>query len=945
MALLAALIGLAAWVAFPMTPASATSGHIQVGPTTDGNNNPMQACGIKVEFFGYGAGAHTGVVAFSASSPSSGTPVVIVAASDPQTFPFTGNDGVADYYINTSAMTSNSAHGFHITVNTTVDGGTTETHTIYIDACDVTLSVVKAGPTGAGNVKNPGDTFSYTLTVSNSGNAPANSFVVTDDLPTGLTMTNPPSGPGFDCTASTSTSVSCSYSGSLTTGTAVVTVPVQISSTFTGTSLSNTGAVNQTSSNTVVTTVHQSPVLGVVKVGPTGAAQAKNPGDTFSYTLTVTNSGYGPASTFTVTDALPTGLTTTSLPSGSGFTCTASSSTNVVCTWGGTLAPSGTAVLTVPVQLSSTFTGTSITNTGAVNGTNSNDVVTTVNQSPSLSVVKAGPTGAAQVKHPGDTYSYTLTVSNSGNAAATSFTVTDALPAGLTTTSPPSGTTGFDCTASTATNVSCAFSGSLTTGTAVVTVPVQISSTFTGTSLSNTGAVDNTSSNTVVTTVEPNPSAEVTKTNNANGDDQFSTAEEAPAVSQPVTFKLHVKNTSPYAINVGQSISDLVWVGAEPTQETAPTTYSCLPAITNLAPNAAADCTFTADSYAPADGVTKSDRATVTLTKYTAPVSSLRRLTAAVVAAPPSFTATSNVSTVKTNVPLTRVAAVAPSVTPSQCVNGVATAPSYTVPVTPGVVYSPAVGGVGVAGTTTTVTATAAPGFVLTNPNDSPFTVTFGPAAPNCAPPPPPPVTPTPPPSPAPDQNLGVSKTGPGSAHPGDELVYTIDVTNVKGTPATAFTVTDVLPAGLSYSSADGTGFTCANAGQAVTCVYSGTLAVGQQASIIVRALLDSAYAGKTVANTVIVDPGRADTDATDNASTATTDVVAAPITGGGGGAAEEPSPSPSAEPTGGGGGGGGVGLPFTGANSEQVLQLGVGLLLAGLFLVLVMRRRRDATE
>jgi uncharacterized repeat protein (TIGR01451 family) len=487
----------------------------------------------------------------------------------------------------------------------------------------------------------------------------------------------------------------------------------------------------------------------------------------------------------------------------------------------------------------------------------------------------------------------------------------------------------------------------------VITVPVHFVAGSVGTATDSahvnpvTGESD-TADNTKTfdTNVEPTPSAEVTKTANANGDDEFGENEIAPTVGREVVFKLHIKNTSPYAISVGQTISDAVSLSTDgPSQENQPLSFSCLPAIINLAPNAAADCTFTAEGYSPADGVTKSDVATVTLTKYVAPVESLRRFAALAVAAPP-FTATSNVATVKTVVAPTRVDAVAPTLIASQCVNGVPTAPSFTVPVSPGVIYAPAVGGPGVPGTTILVKATPATGFVLTNPGASPFSITFGQLA-NCGgnPPPPPVVVPTPSPSatPAPEQNLGISKTGPGSAQPGDELVYTIDVTNVKGTPATAFTVTDVLPAGLSYSSAEGPGFTCANAGQAVTCVYSGTIAVGEKASFIVRALLDAAFTGKTVANTAVVDPGRADTDAADNSATATTDVVSAPLTGGGGGAAEEPAASPSPEPA--TGGGGGVGLPFTGSDAGRLLQLGVTLLLVGIFTALVARRRRTGTE
>jgi uncharacterized repeat protein (TIGR01451 family) len=270
---------------------------------------------------------------------------------------------------------------------------------------------------------------------------------------------------------------------------------------------------------------------------------------------------------------------------------------------------------------------------------------------------------------------------------------------------------------------------------------------------------------------------------------------------------------------------------------------------------------------------------------------------------------------------LTQASAVAPTATQAQCSNGVATTPSYTVPTTTGVVYTPATGGTATPGSTVTVTAAAAAGYVLSGPVS--FPLVFA-AAPDCA------------------ENVGVSKTGPGSAQPGDELVYAIDVTNVKGTPATGFTVTDVLPTGLSFSSATGTGFTCSNLGQTITCLYSGSLPAGQKATIAVRALLDSTFTGKTVANTAIVDPGRADTDAADNSSTATTTVVPLPLTGGGGGTAEAPSPSPSAAPT---GGGGDAALPFTGSDSARQLQAGVSLLVLGLFLALIARRRRAASE
>jgi uncharacterized repeat protein (TIGR01451 family) len=297
----------------------------------------------------------------------------------------------------------------------------------------------------------------------------------------------------------------------------------------------------------------------------------------------------------------------------------------------------------------------------------------------------------------------------------------------------------------------------------------------------------------------------------------------------------------------------------------AATAVTCAPALT-LAVDASGDCFYSMPGYTPADGVTKTNVATVYLTKTPA-LLTLRRFAAAV-AAPAGTPIVSSSSSVTTHVP----AVIVP-----------------VVPVTP--------------------------------------------------------VVPVPPVVVAPVQDLGLAKSGPGAAHPGDELVWTIDVTNVKGTPATGFTVTDALPAGTSYSSAEGTGFACSHAAAVISCKYTGSLAVGGSAHVLVRALLLESFAGTTVDNTAVVDPGRADETAANNSATATTAVTPAapaavdspsgPVQGGGGGEAAGPVTVPgptSAE---------GSGLPFTGWATARTLQVGLALLLAGLLLSLAARARR----
>jgi uncharacterized repeat protein (TIGR01451 family) len=314
----------------------------------------------------------------------------------------------------------------------------------------------------------------------------------------------------------------------------------------------------------------------------------------------------------------------------------------------------------------------------------------------------------------------------------------------------------------------------------------------------------------------------------------------------------------------------------------------------------------------------------------------------------------------------THVAPGAVIVNPSVCAGNPSapTVPTFTVPSTAGITYSPAAGGTATPGTTINVTATANAGYVIDVGGVlSPSVVLHAtiPAAPtNCTGGGPGnpttggngnPTTGGTPPSPAAGvNNLGLSKAGTGNAVPGDELVWTLAVTNTSGAAATGFMVTDVLPTGLSYSLAEGPQFDCTVTQQTISCTYKGSLAVGQTASVTVRALLDSAYQSILVRNVATLDPNRSDNNAADNTSTADTS-VALPATGGGvvvggttGGAVAPPA-KPVAKPGtpaagGSGGGGGGGALPFTGSPSSQLVQTGLAMLLLGWYFVTVGRRR-----
>ncbi|MGI8785711.1 MAG: hypothetical protein ACR2L2_18920 [Acidobacteriota bacterium] len=103
----------------------------------------------------------------------------------------------------------------------------------------------------------------------------------------------------------------------------------------------------------------------------------------------------------------------------------------------------------------------------------------------------------------------------------------------------------------------------------------------------------------------------------------------------------------------------------------------------------------------------------------------------------------------------------------------------------------------------------------------------------------------------APD--LAISKSHTGSFTQGANGVYTIQILNVGvGATSGTTTVTDTLPAGLSFVSATGTGWNCSAAGAAVTCVNTGPIAPAASSTITLTVAVSAAASG-TLTNTVTV--------------------------------------------------------------------------------------------
>jgi uncharacterized repeat protein (TIGR01451 family) len=328
-----------------------------------------------------------------------------------------------------------------LTTSVSVSGGgelktsnNTDADPTTIDqVADLTITKTDGGATFT-----QGQSGSYTVTVTNSGEGPTvGTVTVSDPGATGFTVTGM-SGTGWNCSAGTS----CTRSDALASGASYppITVTVSVGAT-TGRSITNTasvtggGELNTTNNEASDTTsIKQLPDLQVTlePVGSFGQGQTGA-----QYSLVVTNHGTG-LTTGTVSvavDSLPAALTATAI-SGTGWACNPAT---LSCTRSDELAAGGSydpVVLTVNVSHTAPATVTSaVTVAGGDDQNSANNTgthTTTIDQKPDLTVALSH-TGDFRQGQAGATF--TITVRNDGYSPTTGeVTVTDTLPAGLVAT-------------------------------------------------------------------------------------------------------------------------------------------------------------------------------------------------------------------------------------------------------------------------------------------------------------------------------------------------------------------------------------------------------------------------------------------------------------------------------------------------------------------------------
>ena len=422
--------------------------------------------------------------------------------------------------IDASGILANGATTATITTHT---GGETFFPGVITFATDLYAPYIDPAKSATdlnGGSLEPGDVIEYSITGTNAGQDGAANTVVTDPIPAGTTyvpgsldIVSSPGGisgpktdaPGDDQAEENGSGVTfrvgaganASTGGALASGESFeVRFRVRVASpTPDGTTITNRARVSEDAATLPgLHLANNSPPVVLTVSAPDLVLAKSHTGNFvrgFTGTFLVTASNQGTVASqgkVTVTDPLPPSLVPTAA-SGPGWTCTVNAP-DVTCSRNDALAAGASYPgITVTVRVSVSAPA-SVTNVAAVSGGNDGDTTNntasdTVDIDPAadLSIVK---TLAPAPPVAGGVLVYTLRVADHGPDDATGVTVTDPLPAKLT--SPTATTSQGSCSITTGT-LTCALGGLAKGATATIRVTGTVAAGTEGTTIKNTATV------------------------------------------------------------------------------------------------------------------------------------------------------------------------------------------------------------------------------------------------------------------------------------------------------------------------------------------------------------------------------------------------------------------------------------------------------------------------
>lgn len=495
-------------------------------------------------------------LAVSDSDAANFTSTVHDGAGDPVTqLTMSGHDAVTL----TIRVTATAGAPFTATNDTILLATRTDDATVTNSFTCTTTIADGAGMTLAKSADDPtprvGQEVTFTIDYTNPHGQTVTAFSVTDLVDGRLTIGAIGGGGGSSGQLITWPvgDVSPGATGSVTFTAFVEVVPD-------GTSISNVaggdGSNVEASASNSVTLIVEAPAMSSLKEVTAATAY---PSATLTYTISYRNSGSAPLTSFSITDDVDTNLTVTSISNGG-------SESGGTITWNLADVPADgvTRTVTFSATVNAVPDGTTISNQATLDGAeidpqDTNQTITTINSLADLSIVKADSPDPVRA---GEQLVFTLEVSNAGPNDNSGFTVTDTLPSGISAISAPGCTVSLPVVVCNSGGIA---SGSTQTFTITGTVDP---ATPTGTVLANAAEVRSTG------TTDPDTSSNTASSSTlvfAEADLGLSkTASPDPVTAGTnLTFTLDVENFGPSAAGAYE-VGDFLPAGTSFVSATSP---------------------------------------------------------------------------------------------------------------------------------------------------------------------------------------------------------------------------------------------------------------------------------------------------------------------------------------------------------------------------------------
>jgi gliding motility-associated-like protein/uncharacterized repeat protein (TIGR01451 family) len=434
----------------------------------------------------------------------------------------------------------------------------------YNSSVTVTASadIVTVKNTSAANYV-PGESVTYTITVTNNGPSDAANVNVVDNAPAGTTIsswtaavtTGTVTLPNTSGTGNLNETIAALPNGAVVTYTVTVAIPSNYNSNLVNTATVTSATPDPVPACTGCTTppLSPSPSADIVTVKSTSAT-GYVPGQNVTYTITVTNNGPSDAANVNVVDNAPAGTTISS------WTAAVTTGTVTLPNTSGTgnlnetiaALPNGAVVTyTVTVDIPSNY-NSNLVNTVTVTSATPDPVpactgCTTppLSPSPSADIVTVKSTSATGYV-PGGTVTYTITVRNNGPSNASNVNVADVAPAGTTisswTAAVTTGTVTLPNTSGTGNlneTIAALPNGAVVTYTVTVAIPSNYNSNLVNTATVTSATPDPVPGCTGCTTppLSPSPSADIVTVK--------STSATGYVPGGTVTYTITVRNNGP----------------------------------------------------------------------------------------------------------------------------------------------------------------------------------------------------------------------------------------------------------------------------------------------------------------------------------------------------------------------------------------------------------------